>query len=632
MSLFSIFLIIFSSAFSIESDLSDSPSGCLTDELHGDFTDEELTHLINRRNKVREFMAENLHRNEKDILYVPVVFHNLYKIVGDEPIHSYCDYITGTTKPLEENGEILKTNFAKDGDYVSGNDQNICNQRIVRSIEILNAQYYPSGVQFILHPDYDEMQHDTISGYDGFFDNATGDNLPNANDLKIEYNIPNALNIYTTDCLGTGPTTTGYTTCKSGLNGYSTYPWILKGNEPGIFIIHKEMPGSDDTTNPNISTLAHEIGHFFSLLHINGVWFWEGNIPRELVEGSDCDIHGDLICDTPGSPGNETTSSWYIDSTEGECIYHGYGGEYDDNTDTLKIGGYNNISPISVNYNYCEKWNYVNPYGLEHCESYTNYDNIGNFFGTREVECTSSDSSKFATECHIDNYFYYDLQGREVSSLPIGHNFMGPVTLTQDCAQVGHPDYDNTKNGFTDEQFANINKSLDLDYTSCSNEDACNFGLSISKGVEEAYLLRSGESSCLYPCDKQESANYYEQFHPGCLISDAEYQLDFSQYDCSENLLSLNQNIIPHNFGIHQIYPNPFNPIITIDYGLKQNSDIKISIYNINGRLITTLINEFQIAGYHSIIWDASSYSSGIYFLNISSDETFETKKMVLIK
>ena len=89
----------------------DGNSGCLTDELHGDFTDEELTHLINRRKNVREFMTKTLHRNKQEILYVPIVFHNLYKMVNDEAIHSYCDYI-------------------KDGDYTSGNDQNICNQRM----------------------------------------------------------------------------------------------------------------------------------------------------------------------------------------------------------------------------------------------------------------------------------------------------------------------------------------------------------------------------------------------------------------------------------------------------------------------------------------------------------------------
>ena len=61
-------------------------------------------------------------------------------------------------------------------------------------------------------------------------------------------------------------------------------------------------------------------------------------------------------------------------------------------------------------------------------------------------------------------------------------------------------------------------------------------------------LIRSGESSCLYPCDKTESVEYYKQFRAGCLITDAEYQPDHSQSDCSEIMLSLNENINPLKF------------------------------------------------------------------------------------
>ena len=72
--------------------------------------------------------------------------------------------------------------------------------------------------------------------------------------------------------------------------------------------------------------------------------------------------------------------------------------------------------------------------------------------------------------------------------------------------------------------------------------------------------------------------------------------------------------------------------VITWDTGV---SKLKICVYlffDIAGRLITTLINEFRITGYHSIKWDASNFSSGIYFLNMSSGKISETKKLVLIK
>ena len=97
-------------------------------------------------------------------------------------------------------------------------------------------------------------------------------------------------------------------------------------------------------------------------------------------------------------------------------------------------------------------------------------------------------------------------------------------------------------------------------------------------------------------------------------------------------IISINENVIPQKFEISNIYPNPFNPVTTIHYRLTQNTDVIISIYDINGRLITALINEFQTAGYHSIKWDASNFSSSIYLLNLSSGKFTETQKLVLIK
>ena len=97
-------------------------------------------------------------------------------------------------------------------------------------------------------------------------------------------------------------------------------------------------------------------------------------------------------------------------------------------------------------------------------------------------------------------------------------------------------------------------------------------------------------------------------------------------------MLSINKNLSPQNFEINQVYPNPFNPTTTIHYSLNKNVNVEVSIYDIAGRLITTIINEFQIAGYHSITWNASKFSSSIYFLNMSSGGITETKKIVLIK
>ncbi len=100
---------------------------------------------------------------------------------------------------------------------------------------------------------------------------------------------------------------------------------------------------------------------------------------------------------------------------------------------------------------------------------------------------------------------------------------------------------------------------------------------------------------------------------------------------------------IPNKIGFHQNYPNPFNPTTTIQYELPQRSDVQITIYNLLGREVTTIVSETQDAGYQSIQWNASNVSSGMYFYQIraqlrstsydgQADEYVQTRKMVVLK
>jgi flagellar hook assembly protein FlgD len=84
-------------------------------------------------------------------------------------------------------------------------------------------------------------------------------------------------------------------------------------------------------------------------------------------------------------------------------------------------------------------------------------------------------------------------------------------------------------------------------------------------------------------------------------------------------------------------YPNPFNPTTTLHYDLPEDALVNITIYDMQGRHIKTLINQTQDAGYRSVIWDATNdhgkpESAGIYLYQIQAGEYMQTKKMVLLK
>ena len=93
----------------------------------------------------------------------------------------------------------------------------------------------------------------------------------------------------------------------------------------------------------------------------------------------------------------------------------------------------------------------------------------------------------------------------------------------------------------------------------------------------------------------------------------------------------------PTGISLHQNYPNPFNPITTLRYDLPEDAMVTITITDMIGRLVKTLINDQQTAGYKSIQWNAINYlgepvSTGLYLYTVQAGEFKQTKKMVLLR
>ncbi len=89
---------------------------------------------------------------------------------------------------------------------------------------------------------------------------------------------------------------------------------------------------------------------------------------------------------------------------------------------------------------------------------------------------------------------------------------------------------------------------------------------------------------------------------------------------------------LPANFILHQNYPNPFNPLTNISYQINQSTFVDISIYDINGNLVESLVRDSKNPGNFSVIWDANRFNSGIYFYKITAGEFSDTKKCLLVK
>lgn len=89
---------------------------------------------------------------------------------------------------------------------------------------------------------------------------------------------------------------------------------------------------------------------------------------------------------------------------------------------------------------------------------------------------------------------------------------------------------------------------------------------------------------------------------------------------------------IPEGFSLSQNYPNPFNPVTNIEFEIPKQSFVKITIYDVLGNEVNTLVNEEMNAGKYRADWSAASHPSGIYFYKIESGGFTQTKRMVLIK
>lgn len=94
---------------------------------------------------------------------------------------------------------------------------------------------------------------------------------------------------------------------------------------------------------------------------------------------------------------------------------------------------------------------------------------------------------------------------------------------------------------------------------------------------------------------------------------------------------------IPAHYELQQNYPNPFNPTTRIKYGLPESAQVHVTIYNVLGQLVSTIINKDQAAGYYEVNWDGRTDSgatlpSGLYFYRVETKNFSATRSMIFQK
>jgi len=155
-------------------------------------------------------------------------------------------------------------------------------------------------------------------------------------------------------------------------------------------------------------------------------------------------------------------------------------------------------------------------------------------------------------------------------------------------------------------------------------------------------------ASCHYGIyQSQNGGQEWESFNAGLDTTCCVDMLKFAHDDTTELFLStLNRSVwsitrtptaidddiaLPMSFSVSN-HPNPFNASTNIKFTLPNSADVKIDIYDILGRRVSTIVNEHLFAGYHSVIWNPENLSSGAYFYKIEAGEYGISKKMMLLR
>jgi len=164
-----------------------------------------------------------------------------------------------------------------------------------------------------------------------------------------------------------------------------------------------------------------------------------------------------------------------------------------------------------------------------------------------------------------------------------------------------------------------------------ANHDLPNQWSQIASYVTDKTLTGHGSTS-----QKHEYQYSDKQVQPGLTylyrLADVDYSGKVTWHKEVEVKVEVQDVQIPEKFGLQPVYPNPFNPALTIPYGLTKDGQMTLKVYNLRGQLVETLMNTYALKGTYSVTWQPVNLSAGIYFIQLQSGSKTNLQKVVFVK
>ncbi|MDP8208992.1 MAG: T9SS type A sorting domain-containing protein [Candidatus Electryonea clarkiae] len=225
-------------------------------------------------------------------------------------------------------------------------------------------------------------------------------------------------------------------------------------------------------------------------------------------------------------------------------------------------------------------------------------------------------------------YFPFNLN-RSGFAIAADGNWLGAgpflYSIDDDGLSLAHTfEFDSLRFQFTTIREISGDRAVIYFYDPNGSYYLCVMDLSEGSFTDTLALIMDQKEVCAFAGDTLWTMNIYSQ---------SRYFLT-GEYDGVE---SSESPIIPNEYCLYPAYPNPFNPTVNITFDIPQPSNIKIVVYDLLGRQVTTLLDSRKPPGFHTISWNGASasgtpVSSGLYFIRLETNSFSQTRKIVMLK